>query len=137
MIVNKFPAMAAALQPIVSQMVRKTAFAIAADAASNAAVDTGFMKSAVYVVTSQTSTYGNAGTPPGDSYLLPQVEAPGDDLTAIVACGANYSVFVELGHHTRGGGTVPAQPFFFPAVDRGAASFAVAAQAFERLLGAA
>ncbi len=129
--INRFPQIAANLRPVVSQLVRKAAFDIAANAAANAAVDTGFMKNSVYVVTSSDSTYGGGGTPPGDSFLLPEVAAPSDDCTAIVACGANYSVYVEMG--TR---FMAAQPFFFPAVDAGAASFAAVASAFESLLGA-
>jgi|SRR5579872_339575 len=137
MIVNKFPAMAAALPKIIHQMVTKAALDVQALAVVNAPRDTGFLASSIYTVTSDSSTYGNAGTPPGDSYLLPQVDPPDSPYVAIVAVGANYGIFVEMGHHTRGGGFVAAQPYLFPATDQGQDALNIAMYQVEALLGAA
>lgn len=112
---NDLPALAAALETVVKQSIVKTAFDIQANAQSKAAVDTGFMKSSIYTVTAQGSTYGEADTPPRkDSYLLPEVGPLENDATAYVAAGANYSVYVD-----RGTRHMPPQPFFTPAVDEG------------------
>lgn len=133
---NRFPQIADNLKPVLSKVVRKTAFDLQAMAAANSPTDTGFLKSSIYVKTSQDSTYGEAGSPPGDSYLLPEVEEPPDELTAYVAVGANYGIFVELGHHTRSGSYVPAQPYLAPAVDAVQPSFEAALGAIEsQLLG--
>jgi HK97 gp10 family phage protein len=127
--VNRFPELAAKLRPAMSQIVRKVAFDIEANAAADAPVDTGFLKSSIYTVTSKSSDYGNAGSPPGDSSLLQEVEAPGDDLTAYVAVGANYGIYVEYG--TR---YMAAQPYFIPAVEAGSAAFEQVASQLESLL---
>ncbi len=110
---NHFPQVAAALKPQARQAIKKTAFEIQLMAQAACPVDTGFLKNSIYTVTVDGSTYGEAGAPPRDSYLLPEVQLD-DDLTAYVAVGANYGIYVELG--TR---FMPAQPFFYPAVKRG------------------
>ena len=123
---NHFPQVAEALHKALSQVVRKTALDLQASAASKAPVDTGFLRSSIYTVTSTDSTYGQAGSPPGDSSLLPEVAKPEDDLTAYVAVGANYGVYVELG--TR---FMPAQPYFYPAVEEAKVEFQTALDAIE------
>lgn len=118
---NHWGQIAAHVKPACQKAIDKTALAINADAAGAAPVRTGFMAESVYsVLTDGSSNYGVSGTaPPGDSYLLPEVR-PDNDMEAIVGAAANYSIFVEMGHHTRGGGSwVPAQPFFTPAVETG------------------
>ena len=110
---NNWAKLASALHPACADVVANTAEFIAETYSANAPVDTGFMASSAYTITSSGSTYGqNAGSPPGDSYLLPEVEAPADNLTAIAAVAANYAVFPELG--TR---FMAAQPAWYPAVD--------------------
>ena len=110
---NNWGKIAAALHPACADLVANTAEFIAETYSANAPVDTGFMASSAYTITSSGSTYGqNAGSPPGDSYLLPEVEAPADDLTAIAAVAANYAVYQELGTRFDA-----AQPAFYPAVD--------------------
>ncbi len=126
---NRFPELAAQFGPILSQIVKKTALDLQGQAASRAAVDTGFMKNSIYVVTSDTSTYGNAGAPQGDSYLLPEVAAPSDQYTAYAAVGANYAVYVNYGTRFQ-----PAQPFWEPAIDAVAPSFEAALGALESKL---
>lgn len=127
---NHFGDIANNLKPVLSQIVRKTAFDLQATAASNAPVDTGFLRNSIYTVTSQDSTYGGAGSPPGDSYLLPEVDTPPDDLTAYVAVGANYGVYVNYG--TR---YMTAQPFWEPAIDAVTPEFEAALSAIESKLG--
>jgi HK97 gp10 family phage protein len=118
---NKFGKMADALLPALSAVVRKTAFDLQSDAAQNAPVDSGFLKGSIYVVTSTDSTYGSGGTSgPGDSYLLPQVDAPSKSTVAYVGVGANYGIYVEEG--TR---FMPAQPYFYPAAETAQEEFAV------------
>lgn len=115
---NRFPELAAQFGPVLSQMVRKAAFDLQAQAASRAPVDTGFLRNSIYTVTARNSTYGAAGAPSGDSYLLPEVAAPDDAYTAYVAVGANYGAFVNYGTRFQ-----PAQPYWEPAVDAVMPSF--------------
>lgn len=37
-------------------------------------------------------------------------------LSAEVEVGAEYAIYVEMGHHTRSGSFVPGRPFFLPAI---------------------
>jgi hypothetical protein len=110
---NHWKQLADALHPACADVVAETATFIAETYSATAPRNTGFMADSAYVVTANGSTYGaNAGSPPGDSYLLPEVAAPPDDLTAIAAVAANYAVYQELG-------TVfdAPQPAWQPAVD--------------------
>lgn len=109
---NRFAEIAAQLDTALRLVPKKTAFDIQAGYAANAPRDTGFMVNSAYVVTADSSTYGQASPTRKDSYLLPQVDAPSDKYTAMVGVGANYAEFVEMG-------TVhmAAQPAFYPAVD--------------------
>lgn len=114
---NNWGKLAAALHPACADVVEHTAEFIAETYSATAPVATGFMASSAYTVTANGSTYGqNAGSPPGDSYLLPEVEPPPDDLTAIAAVAANYAVFPELGTRYQA-----AQPAWYPAVDAASA----------------
>ena len=115
---NRFPEIVVKFGPAVSQIVRKSAFDVQAQAAGAAPVDTGFLRNSIYTVTSTDSSYGGAGTPPKDAYLLPEVAKPEDAYTAHVAVGANYGIYLEMG--TR---FMPAQPYFYPAVDSVEPSF--------------
>lgn len=104
-LISRFPQMAVGLHEAVAQAVRQVAGDVATQAKSNAPVDTGFMKSAIYTVTNDSSTYMASG-----EHALPPVDAPGDDQTAIVAAGASYSIYVEMGTYK-----MAAQPFLTPA----------------------
>jgi HK97 gp10 family phage protein len=157
---NHFPQIANRLPKITSQVVRKVAFQIQAEAASNAPVDTGFLKNSIYTVTSNKSTYGGAvqvaHTPKAggkgfvsrgqlkgfvkrkarqrtqEAMMLPEVPGPGDDQTAYVAVGANYGIYLEYGTHK-----MPAQPYFFQAVEDGITDLDDALSKLESLLGGA
>jgi len=110
---NNFPAIAMALTPLLHTAVTNTAQEIVDDFAANCAYDTGFMSESGYIATSDKSTYGQGMAPVNESaYLLPEVDKPSDETTAIAAIGANYTIDVELGtaHQSP-------QPAFFPAVD--------------------
>ena len=109
---NHWTQMAHDLKPQAQDVVKKTADDLAGWAASGAPYQTGFLHDSIYVKTWENSTYGQAGSPPGDSYLLPEVDAPPDDTTAYVAVGANYGAFVNYG--TR---FMAAEPFWEPAID--------------------
>lgn len=127
---NVLPELAAALHEIVSQAVRKSAFDIQKLAAENAPVDTGYLKSSIYTVTRNASTYGQnlASGPPGSS-LLDAVPAPESDTEAVVGVGANYGIYVETG-------TVhaPAQPYLMPAVEEERPKFIAALSRMEEHL---
>ena len=127
---NHFSQIGAALPRATARAVKKVAFDIQQDAQDLAPVDTGFLKNSIYTVTSEGSTYGQAGSAPGDSYLLPETEAPGDDQTAYVGVGANYGIYQEMG--TR---FMAAQPYFYQAVDDGNTSLDDALAAIESQLG--
>lgn len=99
-----------ALHGGISKAVRKAAFDVQALAASNAPVATGYLKSSIYTVTHNSSTYGQGIQ--GASVLLPEIDKPTDDQTAFVAVGANYGAYVEYGTSK-----MAAQPYFHPAFD--------------------
>lgn len=123
---NHFGEAGDALHEAMAQVIKKAAFDIQANAQAGAPVDTGFLKSSIYTVTSDSSTYGQADTPPGDSSLLPPVEPPPDDLTAFIGVGANYGIYQEFG--TR---FMPPQPYLAPAVEQERPAFEAAAGAIE------
>src|SRR5205823_3172626 len=131
---NHFPEIIEKLHKAESQIVRKTAFDIIAYYKAHAPKDTGFMANSGYVVTYDSSTYGEtlrqkttvsskptkSGKPRQLSKmqrillvrsadLLDEVERPENDLTAYAAVGASYALPVEIG--TR---FMPAQPTFYP-----------------------
>ena len=126
---NLFPLLAKAFRPACQTISSDTARFVEAAAAANAPVRTGFLASSVYSVTPDYgSTYGTHGEPPGDSYLLPE-EQPGGPDDSIVGVAANYGVYVEMGTRFMG-----AQPYFYPAIEQGAAVFPEEASKLEALL---
>lgn len=139
---NHFPEISKKLHKAMSQAVRKTALDVQKDAATNAPVDTGFLRNSIYTAGAWGSTYGRgiqeAKAPkPGkkgfvsrrqlqnfvkrrerqrtqESMLFDQVPPPPDDQSAYVIVGAMYGIYVELGTRYQ-----RPQPYFYPAVDRG------------------
>lgn len=109
---NHFKKIADALHGAAVQVVKKTAFDIQASAASKAPVDTGFLRNSIYTVTSDSSSYT------GGANALPEIPHAENGVTAYVAVGANYGLFVEMGT-TR----MPARPYFYPAVEAARAPF--------------
>src|SRR5438132_1206550 len=93
---NHFDELADKIKPALQQGIQKTAKQVQENAAGNAPVDTGFLKSSIYVAGPLGSTYGGFGTPPGDAEALPE-EKSGDDLTAIIGVAASYAVYQEMG----------------------------------------
>ena len=120
-IVNNWSSIAAKLKPALQQGIKVVATNVQVNAQQNAPYVTGFMSNNVYASGWWGSDYGQGGEPPGDAYLLDEV-APENDLQAIVGAAANYSIFVEMGHHTRSGSFVPAQPWFIPAIEQAAST---------------
>lgn len=121
---NNFATLAEKIYEGLSDGVAKTAHDVANGYSATAPRDTGDMADSSYVVTTKENTYGDVAQPSHeDAYLLPCIETPPDDVTAYAAVAINYSVFVELGHHTRSGSFVPAQPAFYPAVDAASGTF--------------
>jgi HK97 gp10 family phage protein len=117
---NHIPQVIDKLKEIAPQIVKKGAFDVEAQAKSNAAVATGFMRSAIYTETDEGSTYGQGVS--GEGNLEPELLGDTEHgMTAWVVAGADYSVYVELG-------TVhmAAQPFLAPAADTVAPSFQAA-----------
>src|SRR5258706_38897 len=126
---NLFPALARALRPACQTIGSETARFLEAAAAANAPVDTGFMASSVYSVTPKYgSTYGTMGTPPGDSYALPEQAPDGPD-DSVVGVAANYAGFVNYGTRYQS-----AQPFWDQAVDQAAQVFPEEGAKLETLL---
>jgi len=126
---NLFPALARALRPACQTISSDTARFIEAAVAANAPVRSGFMASSAYSVTPKYgSTYGTMGTPPGDSYALPEQAPDGPD-DSVVGVAANYGIYVNYG--TR---FMAAQPFWDQAMEQGAQVFPAEAAKFEKLL---
>lgn len=137
---NHFDKIADSLEPTFSKIVRKTAFDIQAKAAQKAPVDTGFLRNSIYVLGSGFNTYGRGVQRAGklkpdkhgtisrrrlqahvrrldrqraqEAMLLPEMAPPPDKLTAYVAVGASYGIFLEFGTSRH-----PAKPYFYSAVD--------------------
>lgn len=129
---DKFPLIAAALPQVVSLLVRKAAFDIQAWAAGAAPVDTGFLKSSIYVVTSDSSTYGMGVTDGGpNAELLDEVDRPESPTEAIVAVGANYGLYQEFGTVN-----MSAQPYLTPAVEAVRPQFEASLEMLEMFLKA-
>lgn len=158
-IFNDFANLSKKMHKALSRTVRKTALDVAARAATNAPVDTGFLRNSVYTVTSTKSTYGRGvqvAKAPKDSkrgfvsrrrlqnyvkrrerqraqeaMLLSQIPPPPTDLIAYVAVGASYGIYVELGTKH-----MPARPYFYPAVDAARSSFQDVARQIENMMKA-
>jgi len=116
---DRFDALRGQLREKAGQVVRKAAFDIQADAQTMAPVDTGALRNSIYTVTDRGSDYSTAlsqamsANP--DAAILPAIspeEASVDDLTAIVAVGAEYGIYVEMGTSRQA-----AQPYLGPAAE--------------------
>lgn len=104
------------------------AFQIEGEAKVRAAVDTGFMRNAVYVVTKDEDNYGErsreARARAVDREVAPKRSLP-EDASAAVVAGAEYSIFQEA-----------AQPFLWPAAElvAGTRAGAEAERVFKRVV---
>jgi HK97 gp10 family phage protein len=119
---NHFDKVSDELIKALGDVVSKTAFDIQALAASNAPVDTGFLKNSVYTVTSKSSNYDGSG---GEK-MLSETPVPDNDLTAYVGVGANYGIYLEYGTVHQ-----PAQPYLTPAVESVFPAFEAAIEAID------
>lgn len=119
LVFNKLPALAGALAPLASQVVRKTAFDIMTGSQSAAPVDTGALKNSHYVATHDDSSYSRsvadakaaAAGKRRKVKVLPEVQRPGE-LQAVVAVAVEYAAPVEYGSSRRG-----ATPYLTPAAE--------------------
>lgn len=103
-----------------SKAVRKTAFFIEGQAAIACPVDTGALRASIYTVTFESSGYSQATDQADMVYwsnkvgadtsagmpLSPEFPRPEDPLTAVVAVGMSYGIYVEYGTKN-----TPARPF--------------------------
>ncbi len=126
---NHFPQLRDALRAASGRFVKKAAFDIQAEAATRAPVATGFLKNSIYVVTSDSSTYGAQGTA---AAMLPEVPAPDTDTEAIIAIGAPYGIYVEYGTVR-----MAAQPYLVPAAEAVRPSFEAAMRRLEAAMASA
>ncbi|HET9109676.1 MAG TPA: hypothetical protein VFN78_02510 [Ktedonobacterales bacterium] len=116
---NLLPEVAAQLPEIASRVVRKAAFDIQHEAMVNHPFnnDTGFAENSIYVVTHDSSDYGQnlmnmSGAQKPGAELLPEIERPSSRTTAFVAWGANYGIYLEMGTIN-----APAFPTLAPAAE--------------------
>lgn len=117
---NHIPALKAALHKAIAEHVAKTAQEVKDGAVARSPDETGFLESSIYLVTHESSTYGQGvGAAPEDATLLPEVQKPEDDQTAYVAVGASYGEYVEFGTSK-----MPAHPYLIPAADAARSAFA-------------
>lgn len=124
---NHLSEMGEQIERAISELVRKAAFDVQAQAQQNAPVATGFLKSSIYTVTYDSSSYGQGVV--GDGMLLPEVEHPSSQQEALVAVGAEYGVFQEYGWSTG-----PAQPYLTPAAEAVTPTFQAAMSRLEEHL---
>lgn len=121
--------MALALQKAASKVVRKAAFDIQAETQTNHPWEnrTGFTQSSVYVVTHDTSTYGQGIE--GQGEMLPEIEHPDSPTEADVAVGAAHFQFLELGTSR-----MPAMPALVPAAEKVRPQFTEAMRRLEETM---
>lgn len=115
-----------AIKKAMAQTVKKAAFDTEARAKANAPVQTGFLKSSIYVELHDSSDYDGGAEPPGDAEMLPEIERAADDHTAYVAVGASYGVYVEMGTVN-----MAAQPYLVPALEAVRPGFLAACEKLE------
>lgn len=113
---NNWQAIANALTPAckdaVVNVAQKTQNNIQDVIKDNGQIDTGRMYNGIYNVSAEGSNY------PGGDQMLPEVPKPSSELEAVVAAGAEYSVFQNFGTVFQAG-----RPFFEPGFDRSRADF--------------
>lgn len=126
---NRFPELPAEIQRAVSRIVRKAAFDIQKEAQRHHPFQnqSSFAENSIYVVTHNSSTYGQGidAIPQGAS-LLPEVEKPTSTTEAIIAVGADYGVYLEMGTVN-----MPAFPYLVPAAEKVAPAYVAALRALE------
>lgn len=99
---------------LLSQVVRKTAFDIEAEAKTRVPVDTGALKNSIHTVTDTTSGWSAArATNPQGNPFFGEVRPRHQRLVAIVAVGQHYGAPVEYGSAGR-----PAKPYLAPATEQ-------------------
>lgn len=125
---NHLPELTVEIEKVVSEMVRKAAFDIQALAQAQVKVVTGFLKSSIYTVTKDESTYSSIPDN-GQGELLPEVDRPADKGTAYVAVGADYGIYVEMGTSK-----MSAQPYLIPAAEAVRPAFVAAMTELEAAL---
>lgn len=121
----------AAVLKAVANTITKATLDCEGQAKALAPVNTGFLKSSIYSELHDRSTYGNADTPPSGATVFEEIPRPKDPYTGMVAVGASYGAYVELG-------TVhmAAQPYLGPALDAVRPSFNAAMERLEvQLMG--
>lgn len=84
----------AEMQPKASRIINKYGLAITGEAAKNAPLDTGALRSSITAESMMTG-----------------------DLSFTVQDGVEYGIFQELGHTAVNGNNVAARPFLLPAVE--------------------
>jgi hypothetical protein len=107
---NRFPELAATLPLAVGKIIKKTAFDIQARAMITAPIKTGFLRSSIYVMGKDYETYGQGVVGKGE--MLPPVPKTNQWTTAIVAVGASYGIYIEMGARYH-----PARPYLLPAAE--------------------
>ena len=125
---NIFPELAKKLHDTVADLVVKAAFDVQRMSADMAPVQTGHLKSSIYVEPGKgNATYGQ--NVEGDGELLPEVEKPKSDQEAAVAVGAAYGIYVEMGTRFMG-----AQPYLMPAAEAMRGPFTLAMSHLEEAM---
>jgi HK97 gp10 family phage protein len=121
---NHFPKALRRLQPAMAKAVAVIAAEVQAEASQNAPIDTGFLRNSIRM-----QLFGQDGSPAaypsGPVYSrarkkmvtikpvsIEPYQPPRHELEAIVAVGAHYGIYVELGTDRMG-----AQPYLLPAVE--------------------
>lgn len=117
---NHLSELAEALHKAIAEHVAKTAKDVMTGAVERSPDATGFLESSVYVSTHEGSTYGQGvQAPPKGATLLPEVEKPTNDQEALIAVGASYGEYVELGTSK-----MSARPYLYPSIDAAQPAFA-------------
>lgn len=125
---SKLGKMSRELEGLLGQVVRKTAFDIEAEAKVRAPIDTGALRASIHAVTDRESHHAQAraataAAAPSLS-LFPEVK-PNERLSAVVAVGVEYGLYVEMGT-----AAMPGRAYLRPAMEK-------ARRPFEQALAAA
>lgn len=108
-------------------LVKKTAGNIKVDAQDRAPRETGFMADSIYVITEEGAESQTAAPTRPDQQLFPEIEATPHN-EAIVAVGASYGIFPELGTSK-----MAAHPYLIPAAEDQVMPFVMALLNLETL----
>ena len=101
--------------------LKKIGMVVESAAKGMAPVDTGLLRNSItYALGGGAPAAGSYAADNGSNrqqYSGKMDEDGAGEMTVVIGTGVEYAAYQELGHHTRSGSFVPAQPFLRPAME--------------------